>query len=200
MSLPILHRRDTTGAAKLPKGVSAEINRCMNYIQSHTNGTVTVEDVAAQVHRSSSYLMRRFKAETGMRVGDYILSFFSFNSGVQGAGTAFGGPVMFLRKEILRIGLLVIETQVQKAQVSYELRMAPGGDAIEQLRRRLPPPASPPHSILTGISSTPRWQKSCLSSLWMPGRFIRPLGTRNLTVSIPTWSTPRNGIQHCAIF
>ncbi len=61
-----------TGAAKLPKGVSAEINRCMNYIQSHTNGTVTVEDVAAQVHLSSSYLMRRFKAETGMRVGDYI--------------------------------------------------------------------------------------------------------------------------------
>lgn len=28
--------------------------------------------MAAQVHLSSSYLMRRFKAETGMRVGDYI--------------------------------------------------------------------------------------------------------------------------------
>lgn len=60
------------GAAKLPKGVSAEINRCMNYIQSHTNGAITVEDVATQIHRSSSHLMRRFKAETGMRVGDYI--------------------------------------------------------------------------------------------------------------------------------
>lgn len=60
------------GAAKLPKGVSAEISRCMNYIQSHTNGPIAVEDVAAQIHRSGSYLMRRFKAETGMRVGDYI--------------------------------------------------------------------------------------------------------------------------------
>ncbi len=60
------------GAAKLPKGVSAEINRCMNYIQSHTNEAISVEDVAAQIHRSGSYLMRRFKAETGMSVGDYI--------------------------------------------------------------------------------------------------------------------------------
>lgn len=60
------------GAAKLPEGVSAEINRCMNYIRSHTNGPIAVEDVAAQIHRSGSYLMRRFKAETGMSVGDYI--------------------------------------------------------------------------------------------------------------------------------
>ncbi len=60
------------GAAKLPKGVSAEINRCMNYIQSHTNEAISVEDVAAQIHRSGSYLMRRFKAETEMSVGDYI--------------------------------------------------------------------------------------------------------------------------------
>ena len=60
------------GAAKLPKGVSAEISRCMNYIQSHTNGPIAVDDVAARIHRSGSYLMRRFKAETGMRVGDYI--------------------------------------------------------------------------------------------------------------------------------
>lgn len=60
------------GAAKLPKGVSAEINRCMNYIQSHTNEAIAVEDVAAQIHRSGSYLMHRFKAETGMSVGDYI--------------------------------------------------------------------------------------------------------------------------------
>lgn len=60
------------GAAKLPKGISAEIKRCMNYIQSHTNEAISVENVAAQIHRSSSYLMRRFKEETGMKVGDYI--------------------------------------------------------------------------------------------------------------------------------
>ena len=60
------------GAAKLPKGISAEINRCMNYIQSHTNEPIAVETVAAQIHRGGSYLMRRFKEETGMKVGDYI--------------------------------------------------------------------------------------------------------------------------------
>lgn len=60
------------GAARLPKGISAEIRQCMNYIQSHTNGPLAIADVAAQVHRSSSYLMRRFKTETGIKVGDYI--------------------------------------------------------------------------------------------------------------------------------
>ena len=36
------------GAAKLPKGVSAEIYRCMTYIQSHTNMPIGVEDVAEE--------------------------------------------------------------------------------------------------------------------------------------------------------
>lgn len=60
------------GAAKLPKGVSREVCRCMAYIQSHTNEMIGVEDVASQIGRSSSYLMRRFKAELGMSVGAYI--------------------------------------------------------------------------------------------------------------------------------
>ena len=60
------------GAAQLPQGVSEEVFRCMNYIQSHTNASIGVEEVAEQIHRSSSYLMRRFKAELGMSVGEYI--------------------------------------------------------------------------------------------------------------------------------
>lgn len=60
------------GAAKLPKGVSQEIYRCMTYIRSHTNAHIGVEDVAQEINRSSSYLMRRFKAELDMSVGDYI--------------------------------------------------------------------------------------------------------------------------------
>ena len=60
------------GEAQLPEGVSQEIYRCMTYIQSHTNEPIGVEDVAEEIHRSSSYLMRRFKAELGMSVGDYI--------------------------------------------------------------------------------------------------------------------------------
>ena len=63
---------ERAGAARLPQGISAEISRCMNYIQSHTNMSVSVEDVADEIHRSSSYIMRRFKAELGMREGDYI--------------------------------------------------------------------------------------------------------------------------------
>lgn len=60
------------GAAKVPKGVSTEIYRCMTYIQSHTNMPLGLDDVAAEIGRSSSYLMRRFKAELGMSVGEYI--------------------------------------------------------------------------------------------------------------------------------
>lgn len=60
------------GTANLPKGISAEIYRCMNYIQSRTNETIGIEDVAQVIHRSSSYLIRHFKAELGMSVGDYI--------------------------------------------------------------------------------------------------------------------------------
>ena len=59
-------------AAKLPKGVSAEIYRCMTFIQSHTNASIGLEDVAGEIGRSSSYVMRRFKAELGMSVGEYI--------------------------------------------------------------------------------------------------------------------------------
>ena len=63
---------ERAGAAILPQGISAEVSQCMNYIQNHTNTSVSVEDVAGEIHRSSSYIMRRFKAELGMSVGDYI--------------------------------------------------------------------------------------------------------------------------------
>lgn len=63
---------ERVGAARIPKGVSEEILSCMNYIQSHTNAPISLEDVAAHIHRSSSHLMRRFKAELGISVGEYI--------------------------------------------------------------------------------------------------------------------------------
>ena len=61
-----------TGNAKIPGNVSAEIYRCMTYIKNHTNGPLSVDDVARQISRSRSYLMRQFKAETGMQVNAYI--------------------------------------------------------------------------------------------------------------------------------
>lgn len=60
------------GAENLPTGLSEEIAAAMNHIQSHTNEPIGVEDVAMHIHRSSSYLMRRFKTELGMSVGEYI--------------------------------------------------------------------------------------------------------------------------------
>ena len=60
------------GETKVPEGVSAEISRAMTFIRNHTNGVISLDDVAAEIGRSTSYLMRRFKAELKMSVGDYI--------------------------------------------------------------------------------------------------------------------------------
>lgn len=61
-----------TGNAKMPKNISSEIYRCITFIKNHTNEPLTVDDVAGHINRSRSYLMRRFKAETGMQVNAYI--------------------------------------------------------------------------------------------------------------------------------
>ena len=61
-----------TGNARIPSGISSEIYRCITFIKNHTNEPLTVEDVAGHINRSRSYLMRRFKAETGMQVNAYI--------------------------------------------------------------------------------------------------------------------------------
>lgn len=60
------------GEAQIPDGISAEIYRCMTYIRNNTNELIGIDDVAAEINRSSSYLMRKFKKELGMSVGDYI--------------------------------------------------------------------------------------------------------------------------------
>ena len=44
----------------------------MTYIQRHTNRPITIEQVAEHIHRSPSYLMKRFREETGQSVGAYI--------------------------------------------------------------------------------------------------------------------------------
>ena len=62
-----------TGNAKIPAGVSSEIYRCVVYIKNHTNGPLNVDDIARQINRSRSYLMRRFKAEMGIQVNAFIM-------------------------------------------------------------------------------------------------------------------------------
>ena len=60
------------GETQIPEGISSEVYQCMNYIRSHTNESVSIDDVARQVHRSSSHMMRRFKEELGIHIGAFI--------------------------------------------------------------------------------------------------------------------------------
>lgn len=60
------------GEAHIPEGISSEVYQCINYIRSHTNEPIGIDDVAKQVHRSSSHMMRRFKEELGIHIGAFI--------------------------------------------------------------------------------------------------------------------------------
>ena len=62
-----------TGETRIPDGLSADVFCCMNYIRTHTNESITLDDVAAQINRSTSYLMKKFKQELGIHVGAYIM-------------------------------------------------------------------------------------------------------------------------------
>ncbi len=57
---------------QMPEGVSPDVYQCMNFIRSHTNEPIGVDDVAAHVHRSSSYMMKCFKKELGIHIGAFI--------------------------------------------------------------------------------------------------------------------------------
>ncbi|MBP1554646.1 MAG: helix-turn-helix domain-containing protein [Oscillospiraceae bacterium] len=63
---------DRCGRLSVPADVSSEISRCMDYIKSHTNVPLRIDDVAKAMLRSPSSLMRRFKQETGMTINDYM--------------------------------------------------------------------------------------------------------------------------------
>lgn len=60
------------GETKIPKGISQEVYECMNYIRTHTNSPVSIDDVAWNIQRSSSYVMKKFKEELGFTVGAFI--------------------------------------------------------------------------------------------------------------------------------
>lgn len=60
------------GETHIPEGLSYEVYQCMDYIRSHTNEHINIDDVAKHVYRSSSYMMRRFKEELGIHIGAFI--------------------------------------------------------------------------------------------------------------------------------
>lgn len=61
-------------ASKIPSGLSLIIYECINYINTNTNQPITVEDVAANVHKSRSFISRKFKQELGFGINDFISS------------------------------------------------------------------------------------------------------------------------------
>ena len=60
------------GSTLIPEGISPDLFRAMTFVRSHTNEPISIEDVAAFVGRSTSYLMKHFKDDLGIRLGAYI--------------------------------------------------------------------------------------------------------------------------------
>ena len=63
---------EKAGETHIPSGISADIYACMNYIRSHTNEAICLEDVAAHIDRSTSFIAKKFKSELGFSPGAYI--------------------------------------------------------------------------------------------------------------------------------
>ena len=63
---------EKAGETHIPSGISADIYACMNYIRSHTNEAIRLEDVAAHIDRSTSFIVKKFKSELGFNPGAYI--------------------------------------------------------------------------------------------------------------------------------
>jgi len=60
------------GEAQIPDGISKDVYQCICFIQNHLNEPLSVSDVAQCIHRSDSYIIRRFKEELGISMGAYI--------------------------------------------------------------------------------------------------------------------------------
>lgn len=58
--------------SKMPKGISREVFEAIQYVADNTTQSIGLDDVAVRVGISRSYLTRRFRAETGKSINDYI--------------------------------------------------------------------------------------------------------------------------------
>ena len=61
-----------TGAAQRPEDISSDVWHCMNYIRSHVYEPITVADIASDVHRSVSYVTKKFRRELNTHMTAYI--------------------------------------------------------------------------------------------------------------------------------
>lgn len=56
------------------KNVSQPIISAIHYIKEHVNQPLQADDIAVQVNLSTSYFLKRFKAETGLGVSEFIMN------------------------------------------------------------------------------------------------------------------------------
>lgn len=56
------------------KNYSRPISHAMDYVSTHFNSRITLEDVANEVRLNPCYLERRFKEEVGVTFGEYLIS------------------------------------------------------------------------------------------------------------------------------
>lgn len=58
--------------SKMPEGISQEAFACIQYINSHLNEPISIEDVARHIHRSVAYTAKHFKENLEFNLGEYI--------------------------------------------------------------------------------------------------------------------------------
>ena len=59
--------------AKIPKDMSSDIFKCIQYISNHINQPVTVEQIAEILHMDRSTLSKKFKRELGFNISNFIM-------------------------------------------------------------------------------------------------------------------------------
>lgn len=71
--LAVLDFAKRVAACKIPTGMSPDIYKCIQYVSTHTNQSLSVADIANAVGKSRSYISRRFKQELGFNLSDFIM-------------------------------------------------------------------------------------------------------------------------------
>lgn len=59
--------------AKIPKDMSPDIFRCIQYISNHVNQDITVEQIAKVLSMDRSTLSKKFKRELGFNISSFIM-------------------------------------------------------------------------------------------------------------------------------
>lgn len=58
---------------KVPKGMSKEIYKVIQYIGNHVNKNISVAEIADELHMDRSTLSKKFKRELGFNISTYIM-------------------------------------------------------------------------------------------------------------------------------